>query len=284
MNHPESGSKFAPRQALSPTPALYAELIGDGMEQLAAASLASIEPIPSDAVVHDVGCGVGAATAAVTAIAGTDVSIKGTDINNDALSVYRQKATENGWPAEGLHMDATSLDFPDETFSHSIGNALLFVLPNNGVDAMKEMYRTLRPRGVAIVNSWASTPTIPAIEATAKQTRPPGTPLPRQGSKKWESADFLKDVVVKGGFSPDKVTLAKRDVYVTVGEIRHFAEMTWSFIGGTSSAGWLKSDEERWEEALTTMVEELEKTDGFKRLDERHSRVKFEANVAIAVK
>jgi SAM-dependent methyltransferase len=285
MNHPESSSKFTPKQALSPTPALYAELVGDGMEQLAAASMSCVAPLLSGTILHDVGCGLGAATAAAVAIANTkDLSIKGTDINDGALDIYRRTAAEKNWPAEGLRMDAAALEFPDETFTHAIGNALLFVLPNDGIDAMKEVYRTLKPGGVAIFNSWAYVPTLPAIEAAAKSTRPVGTPLPRQGLEKWESADFIKKVVVEGGFSPDNVTLTKRHVYVTVGDIHHFATMLWSFIAGTSSAGWLESDEENWERAVGIVAEELEKTDGYERLDEEHSKFKFVANIAVAVK
>ncbi|KAH6892039.1 S-adenosyl-L-methionine-dependent methyltransferase [Thelonectria olida] len=279
MNQPESSSKLTPKQALSPTPALYAELVGDGMEQLAAASMSCIGPLPPGALLHDVGCGLGAATAAASAIANASevsIGIKGTDINNDALDVYRRTAAEQNWPAEGLRMDAAALEFPGQTFSHAIGNALLFVLPNDGIGAVKEIHRTLKPGGVAVVNSWAY--------AAAKRTRPAGTPLPRQGLEKWERAEFVKEVVVKGGFSADNVTLTQRSVYVTVGDVRHFATMLWSFIGGTSSAGWLESDEENWARAVGIVAEELEKTDEYERLDEQHSKFKFVANIAVAVK
>ncbi|KAJ3544249.1 hypothetical protein NM208_g3156 [Fusarium decemcellulare] len=285
MNHPASENKFTPKQALSPTPELYGEIVGDGMEQLAAASMSCIDPLSEGAVLHDVGCGLGAATAAAVENAGSNkVSIKGTDINDDCLNLYRQATTKNVWPAEALHMDAAAMDFPDDTFSHSVGNALLFVLPNDGIDAMKEMYRTLKPGGLAVVNTWAYLPTMPAIHGAALKTRPEGTQLPRQGLEKWEDADFLKEIVLKGGFSPDKVTLAKRDVYVTVGELRHFSEMLWSFIGGTSSVGWLQSDEENWERAVEIVMEELQKTDGYQRVDDLHSKIKFEANIIVAIK
>jgi len=49
-------------------------------------------------------------------------------------------------------MDSEKLEFKDETFSHSIANPL-FVLPNDGIDALKETYCTLKPGGKAVVNS-----------------------------------------------------------------------------------------------------------------------------------
>lgn len=45
-------------------------------------------------------------------------------------------------------MDAQKLEFGDEILDYSIGNALVFVLPNEGRDALGEMYRTLKPGGI----------------------------------------------------------------------------------------------------------------------------------------
>lgn len=193
MNAPEGEVKFVPKQALSPTPQLYDELVSDSMENLAKASVAFV-PITSGSIVNDNSCGTGAASAAVvSAIAdqSVDIAIKGTDINEDALKVYRKNAAEGAWSAEAVNMDSNALKYDDGTFSISIGNALLFVLPNDGIGAVKDMYRTLKPGGKAIVNSWAYVPNMPTLEAAAKATRPPGTPLPRAGLEKWSQTEFL---------------------------------------------------------------------------------------------
>jgi SAM-dependent methyltransferase len=286
MNAPESDGTFSPKQALVPTPALYGEIVGDGMEHLASVSLSCIDPFgTTEVIVHDVGCGLGAATSAVVVNSkGENVVIKGSDINDDVLDAYRQNIAKNKWPAEAFKMDASALDFPDETFTHSIGSALVFILPNGGIDAMKEMYRTLKPGGVAIVNSWAYTPTLLAIHAACKKTRPAGTPLPRQGLEKWEDAEVLRDVLIKGGFSPDKVSLHQKDVHVTVGHLKRFSTMIWSFIAGTTTAGWLESDEKKWDEAVDAVVEALALTKGFEKLEGGKNKIMFKANVAVATK
>ncbi|KAF5675759.1 hypothetical protein FHETE_2362 [Fusarium heterosporum] len=285
MNAPESDLKFSPKQALVPTPALYGEIVGDGMEQLAAVSLSCIDSLGPDAVVHDVGCGLGAATSAVVAnFKGEGVLIKGSDINKDVVDAYRQNIAKNKWPAEAFEMDASALDFPEETFTLSIASGVIFVLPNDGIDAVKEMYRTLKPGGIAIVNSWAYTPTIPAIHAACKKTRPLGTPLPRQGLEKWEDNDFLRAVVIKGGFTPENVSLEKRNVFVTVGDLKRFATMIWSFIAGTTTAGWLESDEESWDAAVDEVVEGLMLTEGYEKLADGKNKIMFKANIAVARK
>jgi SAM-dependent methyltransferase len=235
----------------------------------------------------DNGCGTGAVTAAIMDAVSTtsvQITIHGTDINEQALEVYNDHIVGNSWPAAGRKMDSNKLSFTNDTFTHSIGNAILFVLPNDGIDAVKESYRTLRPGGTLIVNSWAYVPNMEPILAAAKATRPPGTPLPRDGFEKWSPAEFLGDVVEKGGFEKDKITLTKRDVMVTTTELTHFATMLWSFIGGTTEVGWLKSDEDNWDKAIEIIKDVLRKMDGFKPLDGGRAKLKFIANVAIATK
>jgi len=91
-------------------------------------------------------------------------------------------------------------------------------------------------------------------------------------------------VVEKGGFEKDKITLARSNVMVTTTELTRFATMLWSFIGGTTEFGWLKSDEDNWDKAIEIIKDVLRKTDGFKPLDGGRAQLKFIANVAIATK
>ncbi|KAI0516911.1 S-adenosyl-L-methionine-dependent methyltransferase [Xylaria bambusicola] len=288
MNAPESDVKFVPKQAIAPTPALYVELVADGMENLAKASLGCVPAIADGAIINDNGCGPGAASAAVAeAISGRslNVSIKATDINEDALKIYRQRSTENHWPAEAINMDATALTFSDETFTLSLNNALLFFLPDDsGIDVVKEVYRTLKPGGKAVFNSWKYIPNLEPIQAAAKATRPEGTPLPRVDAEKWSRAEFLQSVIEQGGFEKDKVIIETRDVSVTTSEMDRYANMLWSFIGGTSPVGWLHSDEENWDNAINVVKQELRKTEGYQQLPGGKNLLKFVANVAVATK
>ncbi|KAI1178638.1 S-adenosyl-L-methionine-dependent methyltransferase [Nemania sp. FL0916] len=287
-------SAFTPKQALTPTPELYASLVSDSMENLAAASLTYLPPIPSRAVINDNGCGTGAASAAIMSSIITNqgkslennISIKATDINDRALSLYRSRAAAGSWPAEAVNMDANALvGFESDTFDLSLCNALLFVLPNDGVDAVRETYRTLKPGGVAVFNSWNYVPNIAPIHAAAKATRPEGTPLPRAGMEKWTDPEFLKSVVEKGGFEGDKIEMHKCRVSVTTGlEMDGWANMLWSFIGGTTTAGWLEEDERNWDRAIGIIKREVRRTEGFKELPGGRAQLGFVANVAVARK
>lgn len=287
MNAPEGDVKFVPKQALAPSPQLYNELVSDSMENLAKTSLTLISPVTSGATINDNGCGTGAATAAVVASlkgGSASVAVKGNDINEDALKIYRKRAEDSGWPAEGVNMDSDYLSFAAGTFDLTIGNALLFVLPNDGIDAVKEAYRTLKPGGQAIFNSWAYVPNMPPLEVAAKETRPEGSPLPRAGLEKWAKAEFLHQVLRDGGFEHHQITVHQREVYTTVAEIQRYANMLWSFIGGTTPIGWLESDERNWDRAIEVIIRELKSTDGYRQVEDGRSELKFIANIAVATK
>ncbi|KAI9159192.1 hypothetical protein HJFPF1_07200 [Paramyrothecium foliicola] len=187
MNATEGKVKFGPKQAFNSTSQLYDELVSDSMENLAKESLGLIPPIKNGAVFHDNGCGTGAGTAALMSVLDkesvTNIVLKGTDINEDAIQ------------------------FDENTFTHAIGNALLFVLANDGVDAVKETYRTLQSGGVAIFNSWGYVTNLIPLHVAAQATRPEGTPLPRAGLEKWSQPEFLRDVIERGGFAPEKIEI-----------------------------------------------------------------------------
>ncbi|KAH8174426.1 methyltransferase domain-containing protein [Sarocladium implicatum] len=285
MNLPEGEVKFVPKQAIAPTPALYDELVGDCMFQLAKVSLGCIDPLKSGSVIHDVGCGTGAGTEAiVSSIGGQDVniSIKGTDILEDAVATYTKRASDLEWPAEGIKADCHALPFEDGTFTHTLGNAFIFVLPNNGVDAVKEVHRTLAPGGTAIFNSFNYIATLGPLEEASRQTRPEGTPLPRRAMRQWEDPEFLKKAVEDGGFKDIK--LGKAEGLITTVEADRYVNMLWSFVGGTTPVGWLKSDEERWDEAIDILKKEFKKTEGFRKLEDGRYQIRFKANIAIATK
>jgi hypothetical protein len=122
------------------------------------------------------------------------------------------------------------------------------------------------------------------VRVASSQTRPEGTPEIRDGLDKWSSPSFLKGAIEKAGFSSDAINLTRRDIYVTTTTIDRYATMLWSFIGGTTAAGWLESDEDKWDEAVEIVKDELRKTDGFEELDGGRMKLKFVANIAVATK
>jgi SAM-dependent methyltransferase len=266
MGDSHSLNTFWPRQIIPVTPATIKEVTRDGGERLAAASLEQIPDIPAGAIFHDNGCGAGAATAmvmaAVTPGIAASIKIKGTDIDKTAVEAYQARSTSSSWPAEGMIMDANALTFPDATFTHSIGNAMVFLTRNNGIDAVKEMHRTLKSGGTLIVNCFAYNPHLDAVREASRSTRPGGV-LPAWDSfEYWQDPTFIAGILEAGGFEKGGVKVEQREIFANVRDFHRHALVIWS-SRGMSSAGWSKLDEERWDEAVEILKQELRRTEGF---------------------
>ncbi|KAL7944063.1 S-adenosyl-L-methionine-dependent methyltransferase [Trichoderma barbatum] len=288
MTDVPSGTAFWPKQIIPPTPENYKELAKDAAERLAAVSLEQIPAIPAGAVIHDNGCGHGSATAVIMASANPEVAatykITGTDISGGAVGVYCDRADTLGWPAQGLVMDSDKLKFQDETFTHTIANALIFVGPrNNGVDAVKEMYRTLKPGGALIVNCFAYVPVLEPIREASRVTRSGGT-LPAWNSfEQWTDPAFIANIVEAGGFERGSIKVEQREMLVNIGDFDRHTTLVWS-MRGMPSNGWSQIDEDRWDEALEIVRREMRKTEGFKTLDDGTTVIRSLINVATATK
>jgi hypothetical protein len=129
------------------------------------------------------------------------------------------------------------------------------------------------------------TPTLKPVQIASKATRPHGTPELRQGLEKWSQAEFLRDVLEKGGFSRHDVEIVRQYVYITTPSVlERFANVLWSFIGGTSTVGWLKGDEDNWETAVGVVMDEVKRTDGFLETDDGKCILKFGVNIITARK
>jgi ubiquinone/menaquinone biosynthesis C-methylase UbiE len=287
MTDSHSTDAFWPRQMIPVTPETIKEVTRDGGERIAAASLEQIPRIPAGSIIHDNGCGAGAATAMIIASVAPEIAsslqIKGTDIDTAAIAAYNARSKYSSWPAEGLVMDSNALSFPDETFTHSIGNAMVFLTRNNGIDAVKEMYRTLKPGGTLLVNCFAYNPHLGAVREASRSTRPGGI-LPAWDSfEHWQDPAIIAGILEAGGFEKEKVKVQQRAVSVDVGDFDRHAEVTWSFRG-MPSAGWSRLDEERWDEAVEILKRKIGKTEGFRILEDGSAVIRFVVSVATVVK
>ncbi|KAJ4315646.1 hypothetical protein N0V94_005843 [Neodidymelliopsis sp. IMI 364377] len=289
-NQSESNSTFVPKQALAPTPQLYDELVGDSMTNLANITVNELALIEKDSVILDNGCGTGAGTAAIVESVSSDVlstlSFKGIDNNAAFLEIHKQNTAENQWPAETIMADAQDLTsiISDSIITHIIGTAFLFVLGEDGIPAMKEMIRVLKKGGIGILNSWAYVPTLDPVRIASCVTRPQGTPEIRGGLDEWSKPEFLKSKIMEAGFAMENITTVQREVYCHTTELDHYANMLWSFIGGTTSMGWLESDETNWDQAIDILKSELLKTEGSELLKDGRVKLRFVANIAVATK
>ena len=204
----------------------YDDLIGLVTGDIGRFAIDKLIPTPiSDCVVHDNACGTGLVTEHLQHIASRTGShpkfIHATDFVPSVTKVMQQKATHNGWKnVEIAVMDSQELAFPDNHFDLSITNFGIFFLPDpqRGAD---QIYRTLKPGGIAMVTTWKERRMMDTIlkaqkaiahtSTDAQKADGPGLKmLDTPWAEPWSKENKLRDVLTGAGFAPENVKIVEQ--------------------------------------------------------------------------
>jgi len=276
--------KFMPRQALAIVKdkvGAYERTGGIVTLQFAEACVKLSPSFSADSVVHDNACGSGHVAKQVIATnPPSSIKIKATDIDETFVNACQTNAQASGWPVETAVMRSESLDFADDYFTHSIMNIAIFMTTNGGLDAAKEIYRTLKPGGTAVVNCWQSMAWLQPIREVHTLTRPNRPWLLPVIS--WSDGTQLRKVMEEAGFKSDNIKETTSDAYATTIDLHDWAETTWAYLGGMP--GWAESDEEKWDEAVTLLEKKLREAPGLSVSESGEIRLPARQNIVVATK
>ncbi|KAF2027423.1 S-adenosyl-L-methionine-dependent methyltransferase [Setomelanomma holmii] len=219
--------------------------------QFAAHNLTLIPPISSGSIIHDNACGPGAVSRAIlsTSPIPSNLTIHATDIDQIFLDVFQIDVDKNSWPVTITNTKSETLSFPDNTFTHSITNIGIFFTSSAGLDGAKEVFRTLQPGGTAIVNCWENITWLPPFAKTVLSTRGVGMPRPPVD---WSDGKQLQKIMIDAGFKEGSLRVEKSEAWAKTKDLRGWCEKTWAFLGGLG--GWHECDEEKWDEAVGSLV------------------------------
>lgn len=246
----------------------YESTGGTVTAQFAAHNLNLIPPISPGSLIHDNMCGSGTVTRAIlssnTSLA-SNVKFYATDVDQTFLDTLQSDADKNSWPVEVSNQRCENLSFPDDHFTHSITNIGIFFTSSAGLDGAKEIYRTLRPGGISVVNCWESVTWLLPLKLVHDALRP-GKPYPAPPLG-WSDGVQIQNIMAEVGFAKEKTRVDKSETWTKIkeDEFRAWAEKTWAYLGGIGV--WQASDEEKWDEAVDLLVDLLKKQPGTKEVD-----------------
>jgi ubiquinone/menaquinone biosynthesis C-methylase UbiE len=188
------------------------------MAKIARELIAMAPAITSSSIIHDNASGPGILASEIVdqflASEGGEEKegkpeIHATDISPGMISVLQAKERLTKFGIKSEVMDSCSLSFPDEKFTHSLTNMGIFLFPSPEKGA-REIYRTLKFAGTAVVTSVGKVGWVEVVQAAQKTVRPDVSeengelwfgPL----DKAWITKGKLVEVLVEGGFSAEKI-------------------------------------------------------------------------------
>ncbi|KAH8774428.1 S-adenosyl-L-methionine-dependent methyltransferase [Diaporthe sp. PMI_573] len=271
---------FTPNQALKFDGALLQELQGDVSDTIARDLLREdLPPIAPSAVIHDNSCGYGAVTMAVmNSNPPKNIQIHATDVNPMFIAQLQAKLAENpSWPVTIENMDACNLTFPDNTFNLSL-TTFIFVGLSDDVAAANHIRRTLQPGGTGVVAVWKEMPWHVALENAHHKTRGADEPMAPFLSKIWYKKENLQQVTTDAGWTD--VRYVEKTAWLNLGaDLKRWAAIAWTFLAAPVG-GWQRRDEDKWDEAIDAIVNELSQSEWHKVEDGIH-KIRMVADLPI---
>ncbi|PVH92819.1 S-adenosyl-L-methionine-dependent methyltransferase [Periconia macrospinosa] len=276
---------FVPKQALNFHGALLQELQGNVSDTIAQSLLRELPTLTSTSVVHDNGCSYGAVTLAILALDPPPVGaqVYATDVNpmfQAQLKAELAKISSPPVKVEVDTMDACNLSFPDAAFDLSI-TSFVFAGLADDVAAAKHILRTLKPGGTGVIGVWKSMPWHVALENAHIKTRGTDEPMAPFLSKSWYGKERIEQVTTEAGW--EDVQYIDKAAWLNLGtDLERWARIAWTFLA-TPVGGWTQRDEDRWDEAISSISHELAQSDMHKFEDGIH-KIRMVADIAVVRK
>ena len=147
-------SSFAPKQVTQYEASHFVELQGECSQIVVDSVLERLPTAPSGAVIHDNACGTGVVFEQILSKEHPPgIKVEATDVNEHFVAGAAQVAKQHAWPVSTAVMSAQKLDFPNNHFDRSFTNFAFHCLGDSD-KAAQEVYRTLKPGGIAAATIW----------------------------------------------------------------------------------------------------------------------------------
>ena len=232
-------------------------------------------PLQPNARVLDNACGTGLLTRELLKKY-PDVNVDAVDLAPGMIQGVHSLIQNRHWEGkvEATVMNGLDLKFPDNRFDASFTMFAIFFLGEKGA---KEIYRTLRTGGVAVVSTWEYVGWMPILHEVQKIAKPGQELLVIPLMEEWKGKEILVETLQKGGF--EEVQVLQRKSLATAENDEELADL---LIGAFSSM-----TKQVWgEEGMNGMKEPLQevlKTQREKWVVEEDGKVGIRMNAWVAI-
>jgi SAM-dependent methyltransferase len=179
-----------------------------------------------------------------------------------AQAAQKHKEAEGWSTVEVMVRDAQNLEgLADGDFDAAVMNFALFALPDAPKGA-SEMFRVLKPDGVAIVTTWKLSRPTTLMEEAVQVIRPGSTQRVIPLDPVWNTSEKLKEVMVAGGFAADKMKIFQASTIwgneTAGGLVDALSGPFWHGI----MKDWSDEEKGKWKETLLKVMTDEEKSTG----------------------
>ncbi|KAJ9618776.1 hypothetical protein H2203_008981 [Taxawa tesnikishii (nom. ined.)] len=251
---------------------IYDQQTGGCTRAMAKHILTLLPPITSTSVIHDNACGPGVATSEILSQYTFQhpslplPTIHATDFASAMVSLIpsllQGNSSDHGkeWAShvQTAVMDGCDLSaFPDGTFTHSVTNFGLFAFPD-AVKGVSEIYRVLKPGGVAVVTTWKRARNL-EVAQQAQQAIRPDLPTFRPVGDEWLTDSHLLNVLRDGGFEREGIAISSKEVRGQFPSLEALIAVFEGPFWQPAKKGWRAEDLAKWEGDLKKAMTEEEK-------------------------
>ncbi|KAF7893435.1 uncharacterized protein EAF02_000973 [Botrytis sinoallii] len=178
----------------------YERRLGGSTRRVIEYAISLLSDLPENPKILDSACGPGMVTEAILK-AYPNAQVHAADIAPGMIALLDNLINKNGWQDRvktGV-MDGVSLSYANEIFDVSITNFGIFFYSDPIIGA-KELHRTLKPGGKAVVTCWKEVPFYPILHAVQAIIRPGTEPVAMSTLDRWTQRETMELTLKSGEF------------------------------------------------------------------------------------
>ena len=247
--------------------AKYPHWTGHSTEKIITISLetATSPIINVDSIINDNASGPCTASTAIIAHLGKEpAQIHATDYNAGMVEAAKQQIKSKGWKnVQASLMDSHELKIPDDTFTVTISNVNIST-HRDPFQCLREMHRTLQPKGTLIVTIWKRFGVQEVMDAARKIVRPDGAPVAAPRAEFFQDG-YLRDMISRAEFQGAEQSIVS--VLSTGADLDGLRDFMLSDLVPNTRREWSDAENAQWPSAIDQAIKDEVATYGGVRSD-----------------